>query len=189
MVAGVKGVGDRVVLWRARPQVEMLWATVRGSMVESSFGRIQNIGRVWYDSAEYPPRHWPRQVRCQVWRVRLWDSQILISNHQSCPPWRLKKKKKKNYSRLTQPLPLSKSTKMRDWGMKAPLPHYNWRTARASMLVDGDSSSPMPRLNKIPSPAPTTLNYDWDLGKSFGFGDLLVVVGIGRTLFGKLVIL
>ena len=187
MVAGVKGVGDRVVLWRARPQVEMLWATVRGSMVESSGGRIQNIGRVRYDSAEYPPQHWPRQVRCQVWRVRLWDSQILISNHQSCPPWRLKKKK--NYSHLTQPLPLSKSTKMRDRGMKAPLPHYNWRTARASMPVDGDSSSPMPGLNKIPSPTPTTLNYDWDLGKSFGFGDLLVVVGIRRTLFGKLVIL
>ena len=55
------------------------------------------------------------------------------------------------------------------------------------MPVDGDSSSPMPGLNKIPSLAPTTLNYDWDLGKSFGFGDLLVVVGIGRTLFGKLV--
>ena len=193
MVVGVKGVDDRAVLWRARPQVEMPWATVCGSMVESSGGRIKNIGRVRYDSTKsYPPRHWLRQVQCQVWRVQLWDSQIPISNHQSCLSWRLKKKKKKkkkNYSRLTQPLPLSKSTKMRDQGMRVPLPHYNWRTARASMLVDCDSLSPMSGLNKIPSPAPMTLDCDWNLGESFGFGDLLVVVGIGRTLFGKLVIL
>ena len=42
-------------------------------------------------------RHWPRQVRCQVRRVRFRDSQIPISNHQFCLSWRLKKKKK-NYS-------------------------------------------------------------------------------------------
>ena len=46
MVVGVKGVDDRAMLWRARPQVEMPWATVRGNMVENSGGKIQNIGRV-----------------------------------------------------------------------------------------------------------------------------------------------
>ena len=125
----------------------MLWATLRDNRVESNGDRIQNISWVRYDSTEsYPPRHWSHQVRCQVWWVRLWDSQIPISNHQSCPPWRLKKKKK-NYSCLTQPLPPSKSIKMRDEGMRAPLPHYNWRTVGASMSVDGDSSSPTPGLN------------------------------------------
>ena len=57
------------------------------------------------------------------------------------------------------------------------------------MPMDGDSLSSMPGLNKIPSPALVTLDSDWDLGESFGLGDLLVVVGIGRTIFGKLVIL
>ena len=129
--------------------------------------------------------------RWHKWRyvvrwVQFWDSQIPISNQQSCPPWKLKKKK--NYSRLTQPLPHSKSIKMRDQGMRVPLLHYNLQTAGASMSVDGDSSSLTPGLNKI-SLALTTLDYDWDLRESFGFGDLLVVVGIGRTIFGKLVIL
>ena len=142
----------------------------------------------------YPPRHWLGQVRCQVRQVRLWDSQIPIWNHQFCSPLRLKKKKK-NYFRLTQPLPHSKSIKMRDQGMRAPLPHYNWRTVGASMLVDGDSSSSTPGLNLrffLQFQRPSTMidiNCDWDLGESFGFGDLLVVVGIWRTIFGKLVIL
>ena len=46
MVVGVKGVGDREVLWRARPKVEMPWATVHCSRGERSGGRVQNIGRV-----------------------------------------------------------------------------------------------------------------------------------------------
>ena len=56
------------------------------------------------------------------------------------------------------------------------------------MLVDGDSSSPTLGLD-ILSPASMTLDYDWDLKETFGFRDLLVVVGIGRIIFGKLVIL
>ena len=126
--------------------------------------------------------------RCVVQRVRLWDSQIPISNHQSCPPWKLKKKNN-NYSRLTQLLLPSNPIKMRDQRMKASLPRYNWRTVGASILVDGDSSSSMPGLDKIPSPTPVTLDCDWDLGESFRFGDFLMVIGIGRTIFGKLVIL
>ena len=54
-----------LLLWRARLQVEMPWATVLGSRVENSGDRIQNIGLVRYDSVEsYPPWHWPCQVRC-----------------------------------------------------------------------------------------------------------------------------
>ena len=63
------------------------------------------------------------------------------------------------------------------------------------MLVDGDSSSSTPGLNLrffLQFQRPSTMidiNRDWDLGESFGFRDLLVVVGIWRTIFGKLVIL
>ena len=46
MVVGVKGINDRAVLWRARPQVEMSWATTRGNRVEKSGCRVQNIRQV-----------------------------------------------------------------------------------------------------------------------------------------------
>ena len=117
----------------------------------------------------YPPRHWMRQVQYQVRRIRLWDSQTPISNHQSCSPWRLKEKKK--YSHLTQPLPPSKSIKMRDQGMRASLPHYNWWTTGASMPVDGDSSLSTPRLNirfLLQLRQPLTMNEIW--GRALGLG-------------------